>query len=160
MSAAFTPPLLLPSSSAKRLHHFCSPPLEPFYPNSSFPSSSLFICALPGLFALPRRPPGRVWTVGEWAGRDYSSVVNVPFSLAWTPRICPPSSFSGYSPHPPGLAGKLDPHLRILLCCQDCLMSSSLTLVMAACCCTWQLPWHRQSLSHTSWTGLQTLEVG
>ena len=125
---------------------------RPLSPSTLIPHFHPLRCSsvpLPDLFALRRRPPGRVWTVGEWAGRDYSSVVNVPFSLAWTPRICPPSSFSGYSPHSLGLAGKLDPHLRILLCCQNCLMSSSLTVVMAACCCTWQLPWHRQSLSHS-----------
>lgn len=65
------------------------------------------------------------WGVGG-AGRGgagRSNVINVPISLPWIPRICPPFPSSGYTPHPLSLAGNLVPHLRLLFCCQECLMS-------------------------------------
>lgn len=56
-------------------------------------------------------------------GAGRSNVINVPISLPWIPRICPPFPSSGYTPHPLSLAGNLVPHLRLLFCCQECLMS-------------------------------------
>lgn len=129
--------------------HFRSPPPGPFYPSFSFPSSSLVISVLPGFFAFPSSLEGQVGTVGKWAGPDDSVYLRSSVSLPWTPENLSTFCFLGRQPLSLRLTGKLRSPLLIFLCCHDCLMSSWLPVVMAACCYGWQLAQHRQSVSHT-----------
>lgn len=89
---------------------------------------------------------GELWGVGG-AGR--LRIRNIPFLPSLDSQNLSTFSFLGLQPSSLSLTGKLDTHLRVLLCCYDCLMSSSRTVVMAACCYGWQWPWLRQALSHT-----------
>ena len=135
-------PLTLPLSRCLQLaeDHLRSPPLEPFCRSFSFPSSCLSSLRFPDVL-----PDG--WTVGS--GRDGSILAWLPFP---SPLLGLPE-LAHLLLSRPALVARVWLASSTLACAScfvvDCLTSSSLALVLAACCYTWRLPQHPQCLSHT-----------